>query len=156
MTLTVAKEECSNLDTPLSMVLLKIGMIWNCCGNMPSFNLKYHQISILFYWLNQIWTQVNKEKEYLKSSLKNFKFLPFSSLIKESFHCIKSYKFRFATGKSTGIVVDSGDGVTHVVPVYEGYSIENACQRIDLGGRDVTEHLRNLMRKSGINMNTTA
>jgi centractin len=77
-------------------------------------------------------------------------------LIKEYFHCRIFIYFRFATGKSTGIVVDSGDGVTHVVPVYEGYSIENACQRIDLGGRDVTEHLRNLMRKSGINMNTTA
>ena len=63
---------------------------------------------------------------------------------------------RFAAGRYTGVVLDSGDGVTNVVPVYEGYSIENATQRIDLGGRDVTYHLRDIMRKSGINLNTSA
>lgn len=62
----------------------------------------------------------------------------------------------FATGKSTGIVLDSGDGVTHVVPVYEGYALTHSCERINFGGRDVTEHLRNLLRKSGINFNTSA
>jgi actin-related protein len=64
--------------------------------------------------------------------------------------------FRFATGKSTGIVLDSGDGVTHVVPVYEGYVLNHSCERVNLGGRDVTEHLKDLMRKSGINFNTSA
>lgn len=64
--------------------------------------------------------------------------------------------FRFATGKSTGIVLDSGDGVTHVIPVYEGYSLAHSCERMDLAGRDVTAHLQNLLRKSGINLNTSA
>jgi actin-related protein len=53
-------------------------------------------------------------------------------------------------------VLDSGDGVTHVVPVFEGYSIAHSCERIDFAGRDVTEHLRNLLRKSGISMDTSA
>lgn len=47
----------------------------------------------------------------------------------------------FATGKTTGVVLDSGDGVTHVIPIFDGYSINHAYSRIDLGGRDVTEHL---------------
>jgi centractin len=42
---------------------------------------------------------------------------------------------------TTGLVVDCGDGVTHCSPVFEGFSISNAIQRIDLGGRDVTKHL---------------
>lgn len=62
----------------------------------------------------------------------------------------------FATGKSTGVVLDSGDGVTHVIPVYEGYSLAHSCERIDFGGRDVTEHLRNLLRRIGLNMDTSA
>lgn len=47
----------------------------------------------------------------------------------------------FASGKTTGVVFDCGDGVTQVVPVYEGYCLNHAMQRIDLGGRDITEYL---------------
>ena len=43
-----------------------------------------------------------------------------------------------------------------MIPVYEGYSLAHSCERIDFGGRDVTQHLRNLLRKSGVNMDTSA
>ena len=52
--------------------------------------------------------------------------------------------------------MDSGDGVTHVVPIYEGYELSHCSERIDLGGRDVTEHLRKLISKSGKNFTTSA
>lgn len=62
----------------------------------------------------------------------------------------------FASGKVTGLLLDSGDGVTHCVPIYDGYSLQHAVSRIDLGGRDVTEYLMLLLRRAGYSYYTSA
>eukprot|EP01090_Pellita_catalonica_P001357 TRINITY_DN11069_c0_g1_i1.p1 TRINITY_DN11069_c0_g1~~TRINITY_DN11069_c0_g1_i1.p1 ORF type:complete len:451 (+),score=35.35 TRINITY_DN11069_c0_g1_i1:83-1354(+) len=52
----------------------------------------------------------------------------------------------YAIGKSTGIVVDVGDGGTYVTPVVDGYIIKSAVIRAPYGGADVTNHLMNALR----------
>jgi len=62
----------------------------------------------------------------------------------------------YASGRTTGVVLDSGHGVTHCVPVFEGFSLPHATTRMDVAGADVTEHLNRILKKSGVNFHTSA
>ncbi|KAJ1723736.1 centractin- actin- protein of the dynactin complex [Coemansia erecta] len=62
----------------------------------------------------------------------------------------------YASGRTTGLVLDSGDGVSHAVPVFEGFALSHAIRRMDVAGRDVTEQLQVLLQKAGHRLYTSA
>lgn len=62
----------------------------------------------------------------------------------------------YAQGLSSGVVVDSGDGVTHIVPVYESTVLNHLTKRLDVAGRDITRNLISLLLRRGYALNRTA
>ncbi len=62
----------------------------------------------------------------------------------------------YASGRTTGVVLDVGEGVTHCIPVYEGHALKHSIVRSDVAGGDVTKRLQLLLRKGGLAFSTTA
>ncbi|KAF8377170.1 hypothetical protein HHK36_030543 [Tetracentron sinense] len=93
---------------------------------------------------------LNPKANRLKSCLRPSMCLPCILLY------IQAVLSLYGSGRTTGIVLDSGDGVSHTVPIYEGYALPHAILRLDLAGRDLTDALMTILTERGYMFTTTA
>lgn len=61
----------------------------------------------------------------------------------------------YASGSTTGLVIDSGEGVTHIVPVNKSFILQHAISRMNIAGRDVNRKLRELLKTRGFYLNSS-
>ena len=61
-----------------------------------------------------------------------------------------------ASGRTTGVVFDSGESISHVVPIFESYAIPHATIKIPIGGRIITDYLRKILSQRGVTFNNHA
>jgi len=76
--------------------------------------------------------------------------------VKNMYVAIQAVMSLYAAGRTTGLVVDAGDGVSHTVPVFEGFTISHAVEKMEIAGRVLTNYLQKLLLEMGESFTSSA
>jgi len=92
---------------------------------------------------------IKNRENMLENMFETYKF-PYAHI------AIQAVLVLYAQGLNTGVVVDTGDGVTHCIPVFQGYTLPNLVRRLDIAGRDITRQLVKLLQQRGYSLTADA
>jgi len=135
------------------MVLLTIGIIWNVIGNNVFF-FKYLRCEPESHYVMLTEPPLNapENREYSAEIMfETFNVAGLYIAVQAVLALVASWTSKKSRdlnlmGEMTGTVVDSGDGVTHVIPVSDGYVIGSSIKHIPLAGRDITNFMQEFIR----------
>jgi len=76
--------------------------------------------------------------------------------VKNVYVALQAVMSLYAAGRTTGLVCDAGDGVSHTIPVFEGFSIPHAVEKMEIAGRVLTDYMQKLLLGIGESLTSSA
>lgn len=132
-------------------------------GEIMDWDSYYEVLNYIFYSLLRIDDLRNYPVFYCEAPFINAETKEYLARLFLETHSAKSLMMMqtpllslFSVGLTTGLVVESGDGLTWVVPIINGQILQHAVQKISLGGTDVNQNLKNLFMREGLNITSSA
>ncbi|GAG83692.1 unnamed protein product, partial [marine sediment metagenome] len=132
-------------------------------GAIMDWNDYYEILNYIFYSLLRIENLSNYPVLYTEPPFLQRETKEYIARVLYETHRVKSLIMvptpvlaLFSVGLTTGLVIESGDGITWITPIIGGQIVDQSVQKLTLAGTDVNQHLKNLLMREGINIESSA